>query len=201
MDCMLSFLEPVCIIESCLSEENLPVIEHVDRGSDYDWSWHLNSLRQVKGILRSSNQWTSLADIDIDDGYDSLREYISRGAWLHEDLEDCDALQDCSCSTTSSLWRPDRIEWLKESHQSIIPCRSQHVERKPRRVTLEKTVKERYHRGLRLYCVRPEMFDMWEEYCSLVWNEASNEASPSSPQRSLWNSSNSSAEWSVSEKE
>eukprot|EP00438_Fugacium_kawagutii_P031232 Skav211063 [mRNA] locus=scaffold314:129393:143003:- [translate_table: standard] len=175
MDCMLSFLEPVCIIEACFSNEP-PIIEAVRRGSDYDWSAHANSLHRLKTTLQSSSQWTLLEESrSIQDNAmksmktSSLREYISRGEWLHEDFEDSDPLHDYSCSTSSSMQpRTDRVEWLKDSHQAIIPCRSRHVERKTHRITLERTVKERHHRGLRLYCVQPEMQDMWEDYCNLV---------------------------------
>ncbi len=169
MDCMLSFLEPVCIIENCFQEGHPPVIERAHRAADYDWTAHLQSLRQVKNTLHGSHQWKSLEEHMGDESY---RDYISRGEWLHEDLDEYDPLHDYSCSTTSSLLaRPDRIEWLNESHQAIIPCRSLHVERRTNRITLEKTVKERRNRGLRLHCVRPEMSDMWEDYCKLVWNE------------------------------
>ena len=151
LESMLTFLEQVCILEECFAGAPVELMLPA-RDSAYNWQEHEKSLKRIPTTLETSGSWTSL----------SLEETWSEA--LREETSQ-------TISTASFNLRPDRIEWLKDSHQAMIPCRSRHVEKSSDRSTLEKTVRERHSKGLRTHCVRPGMEDMWEAYCDLVWKD------------------------------
>lgn len=149
LESMLTFLEQVCILDECFAGAPVELVLPA-RDSTYNWEEHVKSLRRIPTALETSGSWTSL----------SLEETWS------------ESLRETSTISTASFnMRPDRIEWLKDSHQAMIPCRSRHVEKGSDRSTLEKTVRERHSKGLRTHCVRPDMEDMWDAYCNLVWKD------------------------------
>ncbi|CAJ1359613.1 unnamed protein product, partial [Effrenium voratum] len=154
MECATCFLEQLSIVDSCFSQAPLS-LDLPDRGPDYDWKHHVGSLRRMRSTLPTSEQWTP------------LERASPKSA---QSLDEMEVTWTTSCSAPLQP-RPDRLEWLSESHPSLHACRSQHAELAPKRRTLERTMQERQQRGMRTNCVRPEMNQMWNDYCQMVWKE------------------------------
>eukprot|EP00931_Biecheleriopsis_adriatica_P101367 TRINITY_DN7651_c0_g1_i1.p1 TRINITY_DN7651_c0_g1~~TRINITY_DN7651_c0_g1_i1.p1 ORF type:complete len:1135 (-),score=274.54 TRINITY_DN7651_c0_g1_i1:101-3505(-) len=98
------------------------------------------------------------------DPQEALRLRIrAHGGWKMQ------AATDAKAKQVLAPVRQQRVEWLRDSHPALRATVSGFNPRRRDRRLVEHTLKERSARGVRPWCVHPELDEMWEEYGRLMW--------------------------------